>query len=908
MKASRVSFLLAAFLFTISETSPRPLELPRAQTKQVAATPCCAQSDQTQPREIDFPYYSLRDGLTATLQLVSGSPNPLDFVIALRSRSGQTVLAPSMTIQSQEKLPIDLGALLASLSADATGDFAEGSVAVYFNGTIMPLAGQLTMSDPKRRLSFESEVVDNSPGLGLLPPRLNGLWWGLGGGREATIAVTNTSGASVTADVFLDFLGKQHTSAPLVFSPHETKVLAIAQLLGDLEVSPSQAPEGGITIIPRGGTPSLVAQGKITDPATGFSTTLNFPDPWLQVSSALHASGVPIGVPAKGSPFAGLGAFVPHVIVRNLASTPQSVTVTVEYPAADGPQQIVLAPVALDGYATKDLLLDTALGLLPLPLPYCSIRIQYSGPPGSAMAEVSSIEARGDLVIDSRLANEGDGWAGSGAHPWHLDEETESILFLTNMGDRECPIGFRVQAGGVYYHVVDLSLRPHETKAIDLRKLRDRQKPDFRGSKIPAGATDGAVNWIRVDNVPVMGRLVVLQRHRGIASNYDCSACVCPASYQNLYLDPSSAAMLVGNAGQFTTIEITKDCNGYAYNIDVTASPYSTWSSSQPSYVSLDGSTKGLTHALAGGTSNIGDTFSNACVYQYYPPYPVCYSSCNPASGSSPATVCTLSIANPANGQVFDLTAGNYNQTTMPLTASSACPGTANWTLNFSYTSQASATYTSSSSTSSATGQTSNYQPPAGNGGQINLTANATLAGHSFTANSLAYVDGTAIPNATITSRLVSLYSSGATPHLLTGIAVVESNYRQFSPRSLYTVYGPWPLESPSPALGLYVGLMQVPNGMPSAFEWLTNTSSGASIFNGKNSIVQSYVSAQRNGHPSLPDLSATQYEDNQLVLYNGLPVPSNYVWQPNSNFTAWTQVSGTGGYNYVQSVRNGIQ
>jgi hypothetical protein len=44
-----------------------------------------------------------------------------------------------------------------------------------------------------------------------------------------------------------------------------------------------------------------------------------------------------------------------------------------------------------------------------------------------------------------------------------------------------------------------------------LPKLRDAQQPDLKGNKIPVAAMDGAVNWIRLDNVPVMGRLVVLQ-------------------------------------------------------------------------------------------------------------------------------------------------------------------------------------------------------------------------------------------------------------------------------------------------------------------------------------------------------------------------------------------------------------
>jgi len=60
-----------------------------------------------------------------------------------------------------------------------------------------------------------------------------------------------------------------------------------------------------------------------------------------------------------------------------------------------------------------------------------------------------------------------------------------------------------------------------ETRAIDLRKVRDAQKSDFQGNKIPAAATDGSVLWIRLQDVPVMGRLVVMQRHKGMASNYD---------------------------------------------------------------------------------------------------------------------------------------------------------------------------------------------------------------------------------------------------------------------------------------------------------------------------------------------------------------------------------------------------
>src|SRR5208283_4390039 len=124
------------------------------------------------------------------------------------------------------------------------------------------------------------------------------------------------------------------------------------------------------------------------------------------------------------------------------------------------------------------------------------------GPPGSVIAEVASIEKSGEGVVGSNVVNEGNNFAGSGAHAWHHDNQTESILYLSNLGDKECPIGLRVQANGVLYVVTDLTLKPHETRTLSLRQLRDAQKADFQGHKIPAGATDGSVLWTRLKNLP----------------------------------------------------------------------------------------------------------------------------------------------------------------------------------------------------------------------------------------------------------------------------------------------------------------------------------------------------------------------------------------------------------------------
>jgi hypothetical protein len=93
---------LLAFAWLVMSHSSK---LARAQSSGAA---CCASQLPVAPRELDFPYYSLHDGFQSTLNLVSDSPQPLDFIVALHSLAGQTLLGPSLTIQPSAKLPIDL--------------------------------------------------------------------------------------------------------------------------------------------------------------------------------------------------------------------------------------------------------------------------------------------------------------------------------------------------------------------------------------------------------------------------------------------------------------------------------------------------------------------------------------------------------------------------------------------------------------------------------------------------------------------------------------------------------------------------------------------------------------------------------------------------------------------------------
>jgi hypothetical protein len=575
-----------------------------AQLEAQPRAACCSKPNPNALQEIEFPYFSVSKGFHSRLWLVSRSPQSTKLTIAIHGLSGETLQAPSQVLAPFEKLDVDVETLLDSLGADVSGSFSSGSLSVRFEGTGTPLAGQLTLSDAERSLNYESIMVQDEIGYTLLGKELHGLWWGLGGVRDAQIMVANTTAKPVIADLFLDYHGVRHASSNLSFMPYEGKVLSVTKLLAEQNVTAYEASEGGITIVSSGDAPALYAEGRIVDLTTGFSTTLHFPAQALQKKRTLHAGGLPVGTPSESSPYAGLGRFVPHVVVRNLIGEAQTIRLTFEYPGDSGPQEVALPSFILAGYTTRDVSLESLGVPLPPRLPFCSLRIEYSGPPRSVEAEVPSLEEKGNLAIDSLVANEGNGYAGSGAYPWRLDGGAESTLFLTNMGEDDCRIGLKVRAGDVEYFVTKVKLAAHETLAINLRELRDRQTPDLDGNKIPAAAVEGLVVWSRLDSVPVMGRLVVIERSQASTTALGNNSCFCPASFKGVLVYPKGFNALPGETCQHTALGAFLDCNGTDYRYDLT--DVADWSSGDPSVLVVNNTDhKGLVTGIGGGSTRV---------------------------------------------------------------------------------------------------------------------------------------------------------------------------------------------------------------------------------------------------------------------------------------------------------------
>lgn len=149
MRLTRFVRLVLALVAVAASLVALRTRLTAADAKPKQQSRCCGGGlgNAVGLRELDFPYYSLRDGFSSTLNLVSASEDPTQLTIAIYSQHGSSVLT-SATLQPNQKLPFDLRSLLTSLGADVEGEFGEGSIAVYFQGEIMPLTGQVTSTNP----------------------------------------------------------------------------------------------------------------------------------------------------------------------------------------------------------------------------------------------------------------------------------------------------------------------------------------------------------------------------------------------------------------------------------------------------------------------------------------------------------------------------------------------------------------------------------------------------------------------------------------------------------------------------------------------------------------------------------------------------------------------------------------
>jgi len=212
-----------------------------------------------------------------------------------------------------------------------------------------------------------------------------------------------------------------------------------------------------------------------------------------------------------------------------------------------------------------------------------------------------------------------------------------------DMGDKPASVTDKITANGITYYLPMVMLAPHETQAIDISKLLQSDKKDPEGTKMPSGATDGTIVWDRMNEVPVAGRVVVIKRKAGLASNFDCCVCMCGVSYAQLSLSPIGMTCVIGQSfGLVATARYSDRCGDQFY---CTVTSLCSWGTSNSSICTVSG---GTVTGAGSGTGTITATYSDY-VWTYDSQNNTCNATLTPHSGTSSITVDTL---------VFSITSG----------------------------------------------------------------------------------------------------------------------------------------------------------------------------------------------------------------------------------------------------------
>ena len=273
-------------------------------------------------------------------------------------------------------------------------------------------------------------------------------------------------------------------------------------------------------------------------------------------------------------------------------------------------------------------------------------------------------------------------------------------------------------------------------------------------------------------------------------------------------------------------------------------------------------------------------------------------------------TIIDIEIVAPTGSADYDLTE-TRNTSTSGISfqarlrpADLSWEGNLNWILDLEYDTTESRGPWRSQKSFIAKNDQGVVQQYSSEGGKITARVQATYNGIPCEARIIFTVTGTQIPNATITQQLTALYN-GTTPNLLTGIATVESGYRQFNNAlEKYGVMGDWPLESSEDG-GSHIGLMQMPTSMAYAWDWLANSQEAAGLFAANARQSENHESNVRAAHPTMPGMTGLEHENNALSLYR----IGRYYYIPDVAFTAWiADPDNATGVDYAASVRLSLQ
>lgn len=496
-------------------------------------------------------YYTLRDGLTATLMLNNKGPQQLLATPTLYSLAGTRLQLAPIAVAGASYLDVDMHGLL----ANAPEEFREGSLKIAYQGGLQQLGAQIKLVDTQRSLIWAEQFVYTTK---FTSSRLENVWWLPYEDSITGFVVSNTSSGTVTAAIAVDGTSpRQAAPVQVVLAPWETRVLDIMwDLVGNENGNIHE--KGGISITHTGEPGAVLARMFIAQPSRGYSAVASFSDPASPSSQRWQGTGIRL----RNLNGAELD---PVIAARNTGEQLSRFKGRIIYTRPDGQTgQIELSEKQLPPRTTKIFNLASLIddANVPTAVKYGSIELEYDTPKGSVITSVQSVSPNGDHVFQVPMFDPQKISTSAAGFPWKADGDFRTIVYIKNETDlpQEFSAYLLYPGGGGYALVKQLKAR--ETAAIDFREIRDASTPDARGNKIPLNLDRGQIAYsANGENKTLSARSEQISVAGGVASTYACINC-CLDSVLYGFVDPGSAGITVGNLIGFTAYQVDENCSG----------------------------------------------------------------------------------------------------------------------------------------------------------------------------------------------------------------------------------------------------------------------------------------------------------------------------------------------------------
>ena len=544
-------------------------------------------------------YYSLKDGLSATLMLSNQGPHPMDIRVLLFGIDGERLDLPAITLEANTVRSTDLGQF-ANVGGQA---FQEGSVQILYNGMSMELGGAVKMINARKSLILDEELSE--PEMDFASSKLEGVWWLPSRKSELRMALTNVTNSPITT---METVEKNSPKA-VTLGPHETRALNLSKGEGDFGGTKLEH-VGGISISHNGHKGALLARGFVTDANMGYSQVVQFKDPAVAKSSSLNGAGLRLGkINGKD--------LHPTAIVRNTGDVSTTVTGRIRYITAEGNTGSLDLPVtSLPPGITKLIDLEsTANSIGALEGVTAGVEFEYTSMPGSVIIAVQSVSSDDNQVYRVSVVDAQAEMSSSGKYPWDLSGGAATVVYIKNVTDEEHEYYLQVSYTGGFWVQGIRKIAPHQTIALDLRRVKEDRIKDQDDHVMPADAIGGQVYWVLMEpkNLTLIGRVEQIEAGGGMSFTTSCGTC-CLTNFNYSVMTPNDDTEFVGDSTQFTFQAKAQysDCYGNHLASLTPAPTYGvTWSTDNPDVAQVIGyGNYAIVTAEAGGLANINADWS----------------------------------------------------------------------------------------------------------------------------------------------------------------------------------------------------------------------------------------------------------------------------------------------------------